>query len=228
VLRAVLGQDRLTVRRVSVAEDGQGLPIDPYARVAVLRNLALSLVTAHLVAFLDDDNAWEPEHLSSLVELMDATGAPAVHSWRRLYTPDGQPHVPVAFPWLLDRSAATAMFDLLLRVGVFEASSSTVRDRASIPIGGLDLGMIDMGEWLLERWVLDLVGFEAERTPADSADGIGEDDKLLRRLRDMLVPIRCTERATLRYRLGGFSNPWLDARRQHVREPAVSSTEEET
>lgn len=46
VMRAVPGPDRLTVRRVSVAEDGQSLPIDPYARVAVLRNLALSLVTA--------------------------------------------------------------------------------------------------------------------------------------------------------------------------------------
>ena len=228
VMRAVPGPDRLTVRRVSVAEDGQSLPIDPYARVAVLRNLALSLVTAPLVAFLDDDNAWEPEHLSSLIDLMDETGSPAVHSWRRLYSPEGQLHVPISFPWLLDQSAAAAKFDLLLRGGVFEANSSTVRDRASIPVGGQDLGMIDMGEWLLERWVLDLVGFDAGRTPADSADGIGEDDKLLRRLREMLMPIRCTELATLRYRLGGFSNPWPDARGQQVRELAVSSTEEET
>jgi dTDP-4-amino-4,6-dideoxygalactose transaminase len=108
LVETVAGLDRLIVRRVSLVEEAQSLPTDPYARVAILRRLALSLVSATLVAFLDDDNAWEPEHLSSLVHLMGETGSPAVHSWRRLYTSSGEPHVPASFPWMQDQSAAKA------------------------------------------------------------------------------------------------------------------------
>lgn len=39
------------------------------------RNRALELVAGEYVAYLDDDNAWRPDHLRLLVEAIEATGA---------------------------------------------------------------------------------------------------------------------------------------------------------
>lgn len=179
---------------------------DVFAWVARLRNVALGFVTAPLVAFLDDDNVWESDHLASLTQLLNDTRALAVHSWRRLLAPDGSPLVPDTFPWLRDPDAAAARFALLSGAGVFRPGSEIVRDRSTLPIGERDYGMVDMGEWLFDRRLFEIVPFEIGWTGEEIRDGVGEDDKLLRRLRELLIPVHCTERATLRYRLGGFTN----------------------
>lgn len=199
-------EERWPIRMVNVSFGRMGAPTDTYSRVALLRNVALTMTTASRVSFLDDDNLWDSDHLSSLVELMDESGVPAVHSWRRLLSPDGRPYVPTSFPWLANPDAAIKRLRQLQDVGVFENGSDVVRDRMSVMVDGEDLGMVDMNEWLLDRNLINLIGFEIERTQADVINRIGEDDKLLQRLRDLLVPIRCTERATLLYRLGGYSN----------------------
>jgi dTDP-4-amino-4,6-dideoxygalactose transaminase len=182
-----------------------------FARVARLRNAALGWVTAPLVAFLDDDNAWEPEHLSSLTRLLDQTRTLAVHSWRRLLGPDGKPHVPHTFPWLRDPQRATARFAVLRDAGVFGHDSEIVRDRISVPVGGCDYGMVDMGELLFDRRLFDVMRFDTNWTADEIIDCVGEDDKLVQRLRELLIPVHCTEQATLRYRLGGFTNAFVAA-----------------
>jgi hypothetical protein len=200
-------EERWPVRTVSVSLGRLGAPMDTYSRVALLRNVALTMVTASRITFLDDDNLWDVDHLLSLVELMDESGAPAVHSWRRLLDPDGRPYVPTSFPWLADPAVAVKRLRQLQDGGVIQKGSNVIRDRVSVMVDGEDLGMVDMNEWLLDRDLINLIGFEVERTQADIINRIGEDDKLLQRLRDLLVPICCTERATLLYRLGGYSNP---------------------
>ena len=210
----------ILVRRVTLALDLGTGPGNVFSRVALLRNTALCYVTAPLVAFLDDDNSWEPDHLASLVSLKTKTSALAVHSWRRLFTLEGGPYVPFTFPWLASPDAAAARFALLTEAGVFERGSDVVRDGASVLVAGGDHGMVDMGEWLFDRRVFDLLRFETEWTPEELAAGIGEDDKLLKRLRELLIPLHCTERATLRYRLGGFTNTFgatADQGRSHAR-----------
>lgn len=209
----------IPVRRVTLALDLDTGPGNVFARVALLRNTALCYVTAPLVAFLDDDNSWEPDHLASLASLKTKTGALAVHCWRRLLTPEGEPHVPDTFPWLASPAAAAARFALLTEAGVFERDSDVVRGGADVRVAGGDHGMVDMGEWLFDRRVFDLVRFETEWTPEELAGGVGEDDKLLKRLRELLIPIHCSERATLRYRLGGFTNAF-GASANHGRSPA--------
>lgn len=184
---------------------------DIFARAAQLRNTALGWVSAPLVAFLDDDNTWEREHLSSLTRLLDETRTLAVHSWRRLLGPDGKPHVPETFPWLRDPQAAAARFALLSDAGVFDHDSEIVRDRISLPVGDRDYGMVDMGEWLFDRRLFNLIRFDTTRTADEITEGVGEDDKLVQRLRELLIPVHCTEQATLRYRLGGFSNALVGA-----------------
>jgi dTDP-4-amino-4,6-dideoxygalactose transaminase len=198
--------DEITVRTISLTLCPGSEPGDLFSRVALLRNIALGYVTAPLIAFLDDDNVWEPDHLTSLTQLMAETHALAVHSWRRLVTPQGTPQVPDTFPWLMTPDAAAARFALLTKAGVLQPGSEIVRDRSSLNVLGREYGMVDMGEWLFDRRLFSFVRFDTQWTGEQLIDCVGEDDKLLQQLRELLIPVHCTERATLRYRLGGFSN----------------------
>jgi hypothetical protein len=190
---------------VQVARDDT-LPKDPFARIAALRDLAASRCTGDFVAFLDDDNEWAAEHLSTL---LDATrgGRPLAHSWRILVGPDGDPVTVDWFPWLAASEAAQARLDQLHHAGVMSTDSPVVKDRAIIDgVTGMP-GMVDMGEWLFDREVLRLLRFSRARTPEEVEARHGEDDTILEQIHRLEIPVGCTARATLRYRLGGMSTP---------------------
>ncbi|MGH3799476.1 MAG: glycosyltransferase family 2 protein [Pseudonocardiaceae bacterium] len=72
--------------------------VDGPVRLATLRNRAVTLADHELVAFLDDDNTWDPSHLSSLQSLLTATRADLIHSERLLFTSDGQPYLCPEYP----------------------------------------------------------------------------------------------------------------------------------
>lgn len=178
-----------------------------FERVALFRNMAMRLVETSLVCFLDDDNAWEPHHATSLVEAMRASSAPAAHSWRRLVREDGSEWIPDYFPWLSPGPESRALFETYLQHGVFNGEDSVVRDVFSLRVGESDIGMVDLGEWMFDRTLLNILGFDSIFTPTDLAGRVGEDDKLRRRLRTLGIPVACSSKPTLLYRLGGFSNP---------------------
>jgi dTDP-4-amino-4,6-dideoxygalactose transaminase len=177
-----------------------------FERVALLRNMALELVRTPLVCFLDDDNSWQSNHLSSLLNVMRSAGTPAAHSWRCLVQEDGAEYIPNDFPWLPPGPDSRRIYATYLAHGVFRRDEAIVRDVASLRVGDVDLGMVDLGEWLFERALLDIVRFDPTVSQSDLDARVGEDDKLLRRLRALGVPIACSGKPTLIYRLGGFSN----------------------
>lgn len=177
-----------------------------WERVARLRNLALRLVETSLVAFLDDDNWWEPSHLSSLAVTMSVADVPAVHSWRRLFLPNGKPWTPDGFPWHEPGSPEERrVFEKYKDLGVF-SNDSIVRDAVSLPFDDKEYGMVDMGEWLFRRELLLRFPFETHWTKSEIRKRFGEDDKLLRAFRSGNVCTACSRKATLNYMLGGFSN----------------------
>jgi hypothetical protein len=177
-----------------------------FERVARLRNMALNLVETPLVCFLDDDNIWEKQHVSSLVEAMHTSGAPVAHSWRRLIREDDSEWIPNDFPWLPSGPESKALFKIYLTHGVFNERESIVRDVASLSVDGVDIGMVDLGEWMFDSILFELMSFDPIITQSDLAGRVGEDDKLLRRFHTFGIPIACSELPTLIYRLGGFSN----------------------
>jgi dTDP-4-amino-4,6-dideoxygalactose transaminase len=176
---------------------------DPFDRIAFLRELAVRRCTADFVAFLDDDNEWEPDHLSSLLEIA-RLGYPAVHSWRVLIDRDGHLINVGTFPWLPDGARALARLDELRTAGVM-GDSPVVRDSVDFKLADGAHGMVDMGEWLFDRTLLDMLKFRRPRTEQQISDRFGEDDVLLEQLLRLDVPTRCTTKPTLRYRLGGMS-----------------------
>jgi hypothetical protein len=56
---------------------------------AAMRNSMLRRTTTEWVAFLDDDDLMDPEHLELLLAKAEATGADVVSSWWRWMPPDG-------------------------------------------------------------------------------------------------------------------------------------------
>lgn len=197
---------RRPVRGSVVHVQARGVPRSTVTHVARLRNLALAHVDAPLVAFLDDDNAWDNDHLSSLFTALSGSGACAAHSWRRLVDPRGHETVPTRFPWLPAGPGERDAFAACRALGVMSARDSVVRDAASLPWRGHDFGMVDLGEWLFRRRTLQGIGFATAYSDRERAHRVGEDDKLLADVRERRLKVACSARPTLRYRLGGFSN----------------------
>src|SRR6202035_6026672 len=78
--------------------------------LARLRNGAVALAATPLVAFIDDDNVFDRNHISSLVRCMQKSGCPAVHSQRRLVRRDGSPYLAKVSPWKREITAAVARY----------------------------------------------------------------------------------------------------------------------
>jgi hypothetical protein len=200
-----LGAMRYPVQQMRIDLDGA---MPAIARVARLRDMAVRLCETELVCFLDDDNRWAPDHLSSLHAAMRSAGVPAAHCWRHLMPCEGADWNGDSFPWLDHGSAAErTQFAACRELGIIVPGSRIVRDTASAGTADTDASMVDLGCWLLRTDVLRLFGIRANPPGLDRpVDGVGEDDILLRQFKTAAIPITCTGQATLDYRLGGFSN----------------------
>lgn len=170
-------------------------------RLGVLRDLGVSLAATPWLAFLDDDDLWEPEHLPTLVASVTDEDSVA-YSWREVVDSDGAtPHPLDSFPWYSDPGRAAQEFKRLESLGVVSAGSSIMRDSADPAVG-----IVDGGCWLIPTHLAAEIGFSFEYDQADFENLDAEDDKFLTELlRRGYVP-RSTNRATFKYRLGGFSN----------------------
>lgn len=175
------------------------------SRLAQLRGRFASSTKAPLVCFLDDDNWWQPDHLHSLIETMDRTGAAAVHSWCQVMNEEGEPFVGEYDPWTSGWDEATATYTGLVAAGVVSPRTNVFRDRAD-PAGTYPGALsVDAGEWLLSSATVREVGYPTELDQRNGSPMLGDDDLFLRRLLDAGVSIACTGRPTLCYQLGGFS-----------------------
>ncbi|GAA1580708.1 glycosyltransferase family 2 protein [Streptomyces globosus] len=123
-VRSALAQ---TVRDhvVLVVDDGAGLPplpADPrlsavsLARntgtAGVVRNVGIRLSRSRYVAFLDDDNLWEPDHLEQALAVLERPGGPdAVYTALRRVLPDGTERDVLSVPFDRRRAAREAFLD---------------------------------------------------------------------------------------------------------------------
>ncbi len=175
-------------------------------RLAKLRNYAVDAANTKWISFLDDDNEFESNHLSSLVACARHTKCEAIHSYRRLFCQDGTPYLEQRWPWSRDRTEGIRIYQELCLKGVLQPGSNIERDRCD-PLGYPDpTRIVDTGEWLLARKLLLSFPFCEEYTYDDWINITTEDDKLLQTLVEEQIPIVCTEKPTLKYYLGGYSN----------------------
>jgi glycosyltransferase involved in cell wall biosynthesis len=110
---------------VIVVDDGAGLPelaADPRlfavslahntAVAGVVRNVGIRLTRSRYVAFLDDDNTWEPDHLARALAELEAPGGPdAVYTALRRVLPDGSDKDVLSVPYDRRRAARESFLD---------------------------------------------------------------------------------------------------------------------
>ncbi len=127
LLRAVHSALGQTVRDqvVIVVDDGAGLPELPddprlfavslsrnTGVAGVVRNVGIRLTRSRYVAFLDDDNLWEPDHLEQALAVLQAPGGPdAVYTALRRCLPDGTEMDLLSVPFDRRRAAHESFLD---------------------------------------------------------------------------------------------------------------------
>ena len=171
------------------------------ARCAECLNLGVQALDTKWIAFLDDDNEFAADHLSSLLACALETGCRAVHSYMRMYHRDARPFVEERNPWCRDSAESRKEYLWMVFRGVRTPGDNLVRDSMDPE----DHSPVDLGEWLLLRELLHAIPFETEYSEDDLRIGRHEDDKFLDALRDQGEPTACTKRPTLHYYLGGMS-----------------------
>ncbi|MCD9880204.1 glycosyltransferase family 2 protein [Streptomyces guryensis] len=194
------------IKNVTGAEHA-GLPRDYLpARLAALRNTGIAAANGDWIAQLDDDNEFEPDHLSSLLECLAASpGVEIAHSWRRLFSPDGSPYeVAGENPWHPDPELRASSYARLVELGVFRPGSSVVRD--ALRAGGEEFNGVDTSELLVSREMHERFPFPTTYSRWWRKLEWTEDYAWCVLLDRAKVPMVCSEKPTLRYFMGGYSN----------------------
>ncbi len=169
--------------------------------VGHLRNVALQMSKGDWVAFLDDDNEWESNHLATLFAQATALNLDAIHSRMQLFYRDGSPFMERRVPWVVGQSNSKSAFEEFLELGIVCENSNIITN-----IFTDALKTVDMGEWLFKTSKIREIGFEEEFSIAEQSMMITEDDKLNQAMGISNFKIGSTRLPTLKYYLGGYSN----------------------
>ena len=155
-VRSVLAQTWTDFVLIVVDDGGGGLedaklPADPRLRtvslsqnshvLGLVRNVGMRLTTSRYVAFLDDDNTWEPEHLALTVKtLMDSPRLSGVYTALRRVLPDGSDLDVLSVPF--DRKRAS--WDSFLDCNAFVAVRSRALTFSRMP---RPIGLLPREDW---------------------------------------------------------------------------------
>ena len=187
-----------------------------YPRLGRLLNIGVRAARFAKIAFLDDDNIYEPDHLSSLASCAAASRSSAVHSARAIYNQNGTPYLDHVFPWAPSRSEGERIYAVMVRRGVWQAGTNILVDRVdphqssfanSTVLSDDDpMFMVDQNLWLIDRAILLSTPYPETFSADEIAHNTCPDDKLLEQLYAAGIRISSSGRATVRYYLGGISN----------------------
>jgi glycosyltransferase involved in cell wall biosynthesis len=198
------------VHRIPRAAHDQDGP----ARLAHLRNHAVDAARHELIAFLDDDNTWEPEHLATLIHASN-TGEALSHSERRMFYADGRPYDAPEFPWKRDVASRRALYDQYVALGAVTPGDNIFRDNIGLPDT-----CVDLGEWLLPRSFVQQFRFDEQYDVSNWQNIVVEDWGLAREILASGKTVVSTHQPTLHYYLGGYSNNFSSSASIYWKEPA--------
>lgn len=186
-----------------------------YPRCARLLNLGVRRAQSPWIAFLDDDNEYEPQHLRLLEECARARRAPAIHSARQMLWPDGSPYLEPRFPHAPER--AELIYEILCSRGIWVRGTNLLLDHvdsdqtrfanSTIMSAEDPIFLVDQNVWLIRRELLLRYPIPELFSAVDVAANTCPDDKLLETLVRHDVTIASNCKPTVRYYLGGISNP---------------------
>jgi len=120
------------------------------------------------VSFLDDDNGLKPNHISSLVDLIEF-GFDLVHSQRTIVFPNGDLFEGNFLPWARDEESNARAMEYFWEKGIYVKGSPIMFDRISEE-GYAKFGIcVDTSEWLAKTEICRKVPFRTEIYKEDEA-----------------------------------------------------------
>ena len=169
--------------------------------LAELRNLMIRMTNTKWLCFLDDDNEYEADHISRLLECAHHHGVSAVHSWTRLFTFNNELYLEEIWPWCRDKKQGKVKYQNMIKKGAIEPGSNILREG----VDNFPDRCVDTSAWLLDRSILSANTMSSDFSFQEWVDNKAEDDKLMNYLLQREEPIVCNEHASLKYYLGGYS-----------------------
>lgn len=177
-------------------------------RVATIRNFAIKLTSQNCICFLDDDNLWEVNHLSTLMNTLQTNQCKATYSWRKLFLNNGKPWIPTTWPWIGSDVPQKELLTIYKELGMLDLKTNVLKDKFEAIYNNRDYATIDMGAWLFKKELFDVVSFKTDYTKEEVNCLVTEDDQLLLDLKKLNFIVHSSKKATLKYFLGGFSNQY--------------------
>ncbi len=177
-------------------------------KVATLRNLVVKLASHNFISFLDDDNLWEHDHLSTLMHSIERAKSIASYSWRKLYLRNGKAWIPETWPWIGSDIPQKKLFGIYRKLGMMDSTTNILKDRTEAIFKGRDYATVDMGAWLFKKDVFNVLSFKTDYSKEEGNSLVTEDDQLLIDIKRLNFSVSPSRKATLRYFLGGFSNEY--------------------
>ena len=185
-----------------------------YPHLARLLNVGVEAAQSKWVAFLDDDNTFEPNHVRSLVSLAEECGVRAVHSGRQFVWPNGAAFLEPFLPSASSIEEGCRLYEILCDRGVWLRGTNVVLDRvderatdvaANSTVMKADdpIFLVDQNLWLIDRSLLLQHPIPERFSAKDIADNTCPDDKMLGALVSAGVQIVASGLATVRYTVGG-------------------------
>lgn len=185
-----------------------------YPHLARLLNVGISVSRSPWIAFLDDDNTFEPHHLRSLIELAEERRCLAVHSGRSMVWPDGSPYLEPRLPSAPTPEEGARLYQLLCRRGVCVPGTNLLLDRvdhgasadtanSTVMRDDDPLFLVDQNVWLIARELLLQIPVPEQFDSREIAENTCPDDKLLAAFVEAGVAIHATGLPTVRYTVGG-------------------------
>lgn len=192
-----------------------------FEKLGTLRNVGFCHAKGNTVAYWDDDNEWEPNHLLSLFEILQKNPKLGLtYSWRRMVKPDMTPYFIQKnhYPWVAvsalqckgvsPEAASAHLYSIYEKEGIMTADSDIVKDKHGYGEKG-DQSCVDTGEWLLRRDQLmrHRIYFSESFSPLQEAANLSDDRVFIERILAAGLPSQCSEKPTLHYCFGnGISN----------------------
>lgn len=169
--------------------------------LAELRNLMIRMTNTKWLCFLDDDNEYEADHISKLLECAHNHRVSAVHSWTQLFAFDNGPYLEESWPWCRDKEQGKIKYRKMTGKGAIKAGSNILREG----VDNFPDRCVDTSAWLLDRSILSDNTMSSDFSFQEWVDNKAEDDKLMGYLLQKKEPVVCNENASLKYYLGGYS-----------------------
>ncbi len=183
------------------------------SRIGYLRNRAITLCRGEYVAYLDDDNTYLPEHISTLVDLLERDETASIaYSWRYLLQANGDPYEEPRYPWTPWSRLATDndrfalhIHQELLRTGIRVAGDHIQRD-AVIAADGEPVHTVDTSELLVRRQVHSNHRWVTRFTWREMTGDYSDDYAFVKQCHEAGLRFVCSRRPTVNYYLDGVSN----------------------